>query len=162
MSVHHLPAAARTVTPWRNGGGRTREVAADPGGAWRVSLAEVAADGPFSVFPGLARILTVVDGPGLELTVGDHAPVTVPPLRPFAFPGDLPTSARLLGGPVTALNLMTCQPGAEVTLLPGGEQLRPASGGSLLAVALDGYDAVLVSHPSTAPGPAGLTALIRL
>ncbi|WP_329561868.1 HutD/Ves family protein [Kitasatospora sp. NBC_01266] len=162
MSVHQLPAAARTVTPWRNGGGYTREVAADPGGAWRVSLAEVAADGPFSLFPGLARILTVVEGPGLELTVGDREPVIVPPQRPFAFPGGLPTSARLLGSPVTALNLMAREPGAEVTVTSGGEELRPAAGGTLLAIALDGYDAVLVSHPSSAPGPVGRTALIRL
>ncbi|MCX4750695.1 HutD family protein [Kitasatospora sp. NBC_01287] len=164
MSVLRLPAATRTATEWRNGGGLTREVAADPGGAWRVSLAEVAADGPFSLFPGLARILTVVAGEGLELTVGEAAPIAVTPLRPFAFAGSLPVRARLLGGPVTALNLMTRveRPDAAVTLTPGGGELRPAAGGALLALALEGYDALLVEHPSTAPGPTGPTALIRL
>ncbi|GAB2738897.1 HutD/Ves family protein [Kitasatospora kifunensis] len=162
MTIQQLPAAARIPSPWRNGGGVTREVAADPAGAWRVSLALVAADGAFSLFPEFARVLTVVEGAGLELTVGDAAPVTLTPLRPFAFPGHLPTTARLLDGPVTALNLMTRDPGATVTLTPGGGELRPAPGGAVLALALDGYDAVLVEHPCTAPGPDGRGVLIEL
>ncbi|WP_035845339.1 HutD/Ves family protein [Kitasatospora azatica] len=159
MPIDQLPAAERTAVPWRNGGGVTREVASAD--LWRVSLAEIATDGPFSVFPGLWRVLTVVAGPGVELTVADAPPVTVEPLRPFAFPGDAPTSARLLGGPVTALNLMTRQPDADLTLRTGGE-LVPTPGHPLLAVALDGYDALLVTHPSTVAAPAGPLAVITL
>ncbi|MFF7637670.1 HutD family protein [Kitasatospora sp. NPDC008050] len=162
MTIQQLPAAARTPSPWRNGAGVTREVAADPAGDWRVSLALVAADGAFSLFPEFDRVLTVVDGPGLELTVGEAAAVTIAPLRPFAFSGALPTTARLLGGPVTALNLMTRRPGATVTLTPGGEELRPAPGTAVLALTLAGQDAVLVEHPSTAPGPNGPGVLITL
>ncbi|MFT3672511.1 HutD family protein [Aestuariivirga sp.] len=58
------------TVPWNNGGGITHEVAReDEDGKlhWRLSLAEVGRDGPFSLFPGLARILTVIDGVGMDL-----------------------------------------------------------------------------------------------
>ncbi|MGF1430471.1 HutD/Ves family protein [Kitasatospora sp. LaBMicrA B282] len=165
MTVLQLPAADRTPTPWRNGGGLTREVAAAPDGAWRVSLAEITTDGPFSLFPGLTRVLTVVAGDGLDLTIGDRPPVTVHPRRPLTFPGDLPTTARLLGTPVTALNLMLREDRAHhpdpVQLLPTGTDLHPTPGHPLLAVHLDGYDALLVEHPSrvTSNGPVAVLKL---
>jgi environmental stress-induced protein Ves len=112
-TVRVLRAAERVATAWKNGGGITREVAAFPEGAdladfhWRVSLADVADGGPFSVFPGIDRIITLVRGPGMALTV-DGAETTVgEPYRPFAFPGDADTGCRLLGGPLTDLNVMT-------------------------------------------------------
>ena len=40
--------------PWANGGGTTRELLVAEDGAWRVSLAEIEQDGPFSSFPGRA------------------------------------------------------------------------------------------------------------
>ena len=49
--------------PWKNGGGETVEVIVHPEGAslsdfgWRVSMASVASDGPFSVFPDIDRTL---------------------------------------------------------------------------------------------------------
>ena len=51
--------------PWANGGGTTRELATADDGAWRISLADIDRDGPFSSFPGRHRLLTVVDGPVL-------------------------------------------------------------------------------------------------
>ncbi|MDH6109091.1 environmental stress-induced protein Ves [Kitasatospora sp. MAP12-15] len=152
MTLHQLPAADRSTTPWRNGGGLTREVAAAPDGSWRVSLAEVAADGPFSTFPGLDRVLTVVEGAGLELTVGDRPPAPVPPLHPFPFPGELPTTGRLIDGPVTALNVMAAH-GLPVTVElsgAGAVLVSPAPGAVALVVALAGHDAVQLTHPDTA------------
>ncbi|PYC82152.1 HutD-family protein [Streptomyces tateyamensis] len=159
MPVTFLPAAVRRATPWRNGGGLTREVALTDFS--RVSLAEIEADGPFSVFPDCHRIFTVVAGAGVELTVGQAAPVRIGPLEPFAFPGAAATGARLLDGPVTVLNLITRHAGAEVALHPGPE-LRPAPGHPQLAVDLDGYDALLVSAPDTAPLPPGRQVVVTL
>ncbi|MFE9428143.1 HutD family protein [Kitasatospora sp. NPDC006697] len=159
MSIDHLPAADRLPVPWRNGGGLTREVVSTDFS--RVSLAEIAADGPFSAFPGQDRILTVLSGEGIELTVGGAAPAVLRPLRPFAFPGGEPAASRLLGGPVTALNLITRQPDGAVTLAPGPE-LRPAPGRPLLALDLDSLDAVLVSHPDTLRTPPGRQAVLTL
>ena len=100
--------------PWKNGGGETVEVAVSPEGArladfdWRVSMARVASDGPFSAFPGIDRTLTILEGRGLRLQVGPAVPVELeggsPPL---SFPADVATEAWLLGGPVLDLNVMT-------------------------------------------------------
>ena len=38
---------------------------------WRLSIAEVDEDGPFSLFEGMARILTVIDGKGMVLESED-------------------------------------------------------------------------------------------
>ncbi|MFH9421641.1 HutD family protein [Streptomyces sp. NPDC017529] len=107
-----LRAAGRTASAWSNGGGVTREIAAAPPGAgwdafdWRVSLAEVGRDGPYSALPGVDRILTVADGAGLELTVGGTRHELPACYRPFAFPGDAATECRLLDGPVVNFNVM--------------------------------------------------------
>jgi environmental stress-induced protein Ves len=100
--------------PWKNGGGTTTEIwkAASPAGdmLWRLSIADVASDGPFSEFPGIDRWIMVIDGKGMELTVEgrgthrlDHA------FEPFAFPGDAKTDCRLIAGPISDFNLMVAR-----------------------------------------------------
>jgi environmental stress-induced protein Ves len=98
------------TVPWKNGGGITHEVAkAKVGGKlqWRLSLAEVDSDGPFSLFPGLARILTVIDGEGMDLRdasgVIAHA---VPPLTPVHFSGDDQLHGTLRSGKCLDFNLI--------------------------------------------------------
>jgi len=102
------------TTPWKNGGGSTTEIAVEPFAAtldnfdWRISMARVASDGPFSEFAGIDRTLSIVKGNGLVLTVGDAAPVVLDrSSEPIRFPGDRPTSARLLAGEIIDLNVMT-------------------------------------------------------
>ena len=71
-------------------------------------MARVAADGPFSAFPGIDRTLAVVKGSGLVLTIGGGAPVTLAcESDPISFPGDITTSARLVAGEIIDLNVMT-------------------------------------------------------
>lgn len=67
-----------TPQPWRNGGGVTRElliwtrpnrVSSEPTGSdWsvRVSVADIAHDGPFSSFPGIDRYFAVLEGKALN------------------------------------------------------------------------------------------------
>jgi len=70
------------TTPWKNGGGSTTEIAIGPTGAsleafdWRVSMARVAFDGPFSDSPA-STAPRHRQGHGLVLTIGDQAPVTL-------------------------------------------------------------------------------------
>lgn len=99
--------------PWKNGGGTTTEIAAHPAGAgideflWRVSMAQVESDGPFSMFDGIDRTLSILDGDGIRLTVdGETTELTLASV-PFPFAGDASASATLIGGPVTDLNVMT-------------------------------------------------------
>lgn len=103
-----LHPADFTTTPWKNGGGITHEIARQEGGAgflWRLSIAEVASDGPFSCFDGYARILTVIDGAGIALHGADGV-LTALPLHPVAFDGATPIEGRLLNGPIRDLNLI--------------------------------------------------------
>ena len=61
--------------PWQNGGGNTYEVARAPDGAgstaftWRISIAEVVNDGPFSSLPGIDRIIVLIEGTQMALTM---------------------------------------------------------------------------------------------
>jgi uncharacterized protein len=112
--MHILRAVDYRRMKWKNGGGETAEIAIGPAGAglndfdWRVSMARVGFDGPFSAFPGVDRTLTVLEGEGLRLAVEGQEPVGLTPASaPFSFRADLQAAARLLAGPVTDLNVMT-------------------------------------------------------
>lgn len=111
--------------PWKNGKGETVELArADRDGAmlWRLSIATVAEDGPFSIFPDIDRNLTVLDGPGFRL-VGDGIDRPCLPLSPVTFAGDVAVQAVETGGRVsTDFNVMT----ARVLPLPQVEVVRVA------------------------------------
>ena len=111
--VRHLRFADYRVTPWKNGAGVTREIAAaaaavgtDTSPDWRISMATITEDAPFSVFPGIARTLGVVDGAGIELNVAGRTRLLRVGAAPEEFAGDVPASARPLDGPVLDLNLM--------------------------------------------------------
>jgi uncharacterized protein len=103
----HVEACAEQ--PWRNGGGRTRELLAWPSaGDWlaRVSVAQIERDGPFSPYPGIERWFAVLRGAGVVLSLprgdvrlhtGDAA---------LHFPGEAAPLCRLIDGPTQDLNLM--------------------------------------------------------
>lgn len=96
--------------PWANGLGTTIELAREPRHGdfdWRVSVADITADGPFSTFTGCERVLTVVAGGALVLRHGDAAPVTVALRSTHRFDGDVPTHAGVASGAVRALNVIT-------------------------------------------------------
>ena len=109
-----LHAADHRVMPWKNGGGVTIEIAVFPESAdldafeWRVSMATVASDGPFSMFPNVDRTLSILEGEGIVLSIDGLADETLTcASAPFAFMADRPAAARLLGGSITDLNIMT-------------------------------------------------------
>jgi uncharacterized protein len=103
--------------PWRNGGGVTREVASHSASAspesagtggwdWRVSIADVSKAGDFSAFPGMDRVLTVVEGELLLLSV-DGAEHPLEKYRPFRFSGDAAAAGALPTGDIRDLNVIT-------------------------------------------------------
>lgn len=109
-----IKAADHKRMPWKDGGGETVEIALAPAGAglddfdWRVSMARVDVDGPFSRFAGVDRTLAIVEGEGLTLSIDGRAPLTLTRASaPLSFPGDVATSATLVAGRVTDLNVMT-------------------------------------------------------
>ena len=108
-----IPFAGLCPVPWKNGGGSTTEIAVFPPDAgftdfdWRVSLATIGADGPFSVFPGVDRTLALVEGHGVTLDI-DGEPALVSTAEPVvSFEGDARVSAKLNRGPTTDFNAMT-------------------------------------------------------
>jgi environmental stress-induced protein Ves len=100
--------------PWRNGGGVTRELASHPQAAsaqdgawdWRISIAELTKAGDFSPFPGMERVLTVIDGELLLLTV-DGVEHPLEKYRPFRFSGEAAAHGALPTGDIRNLNVIT-------------------------------------------------------
>ena len=104
---------------WRNGAGLTRELAAWPDAqdwAWRISVAEVSASGPFSHWPGVSRWFAVLGGAGLSLTVGGTSHALGTQSAPLAFDGASPCSCELRDGPTQDLNLMLRQGRAQASM----------------------------------------------
>ncbi len=109
-----LRAADYKRMPWKNGKGETVEIAVFPPGAsvadfdWRISMATVSEDGPFSIFEGIDRTLSILSGEGIELlVVGQEPAILRQETVPHAFAADAATSARLLDDTVVDLNVMT-------------------------------------------------------
>ncbi|MCX4625929.1 HutD family protein [Streptomyces sp. NBC_01443] len=165
--VRILCAGDRAAVAWKNGGGVTREIAAWPEGAgmagfgWRVSLAEVAADGPFSAFPGVDRTLTLAEGAGMDLTVGGARRLVDERYAPQDFPGDEPTECRLLDGPVVNFNVMYRRDRvhAQTAVVRGGLALTAGPGETLLVVALQGPAELELNGGTGAGVAAGPVAL---
>ncbi|MCX5517871.1 HutD family protein [Kaistia defluvii] len=136
MAARLLRRSDHRRMPWKNGGGETIEIAVGPDGAglddfdWRVSLARVERDGPFSVFPGIDRTLSIVEGRGIALAFGGGRTVTLTGGdAPFAFPGDVAVEGRLIDGPLVDLNVMTRRGTArsEVSRFTGSLQIDQQS-----------------------------------
>ena len=108
-----LPAPERTWVTWKNGGGEMCDVLVSPEGAdlhtfdWRIGIARIDRDGPFSNFPDVDRTFMVVGGKGVRLDVeGLETARLTHKSPPYAFPGDRPATARLVDGTAIALNVM--------------------------------------------------------
>ena len=144
MTLHRFDVQDLPVMPWKNGGGVTREIVCQPPGAgmndfdWRVSIAHIASDGPFSAFPGVDRVITLLSGGGVHLLSEggevDHRLDT--PLAPFAFAGEAPIHARLLVGDCHDFNVMTRRAvcSASLQLVRSACDGPAASQGLLMAV----------------------------
>ncbi|ENX22948.1 hypothetical protein F892_02191 [Acinetobacter vivianii] len=95
---------------WKNGAGYTVELARSAGENldtfdWRISMADVKSAGDFSRFNGMQRILTVLEGQGIELSIDDkHESLTI--LQSVQFSGDSATRCELIDGPIRDFNLI--------------------------------------------------------
>lgn len=172
--MRHLTPADYIRQPWKNGKGVTVELArAEVEGAllWRLSMAAVAEDGPFSLFPGIERNLTVISGPGFRL-LGAGLSLDCPPLVPVAFPGDVELAATGTGGIASEdFNVMTARhlPRPDVWVQDGAGSFT--AGGLLLALALSPvrvsgrplarHEAILSAGALAVETP-GLVLMVRL
>ncbi|MCY1507670.1 Protein Ves [compost metagenome] len=116
--------------PWKNGAGQTRTLAADSAARWRVSIADIDRDGPYSRFPGYDRVSVVLSGQGVELR-GESAAMLLLPGEPAGFAGDAAFTSRLLGGPVRVLNLFVLRGAATAHVFVAGGAAAPLAAGGL-------------------------------
>lgn len=107
--IHLYESSRLPASRWRNGGGETQEIVSYPPGVadfdWRISIATIAADGDFSLFPGIDRIITLLSG-DVALYRHDQLYQPLGLHQPFVFRGEEAISARLSGQISTDFNIM--------------------------------------------------------
>ena len=141
-----IPFAGLEPAPWKNGGGSTTELAIAPPGAslgkfdWRISLATIAASGPFSQFGGVDRSLALVDGPGVYLEIDEQERFALTDDAPLVeFAGESHVIATLAAGPSTDFNVMTrrdrCHHKLGRRVLDGTSEFAPRGDVSILFLA---------------------------
>lgn len=105
-----IPANEYRRDRWRNGAGWTREILANPAQGdwdWRLSIAEIELDAPFSAFPGIERELVLLSGNGLRLRFDDgEIRELMPPHDKLRFAGERVVTGEPLDGPTQDFNLM--------------------------------------------------------
>ena len=114
-----IPANEYRRERWRNQFGWTREILrmSRDGGVdrpatgeswdWRLSIAEIEADAPFSAFPGIDRELVLLSGNGLRLRFDDgELHELLPPHDKLRFAGERGVRGELIDGPTHDFNLM--------------------------------------------------------
>lgn len=164
--------------PWRNGGGVTHEVFRigpkdSDAFALRLSVADVERAGPFSVFPGIDRWITLLSGTGFSLHRGAATRAIEQRFVPFRFSGDDAIECTLIDGPVRDLNVMGARDVVSLAVSSLGVfetmTLEPLAGATqLLLFVLEGpaqvgetrleHHELLVTEPSalTIVGPCEL------
>ena len=109
--AHHLTLIDYRTMPWANGLGKTVELInrVDDGNLlWRLSMATITEDGPFSAFPGIERNLTIFSGEGFDLVEDDSGfQYSASLLTPVTFSGDTPVTAKNVVAPCEGFNVMT-------------------------------------------------------
>ena len=172
--MRHLTTADYRTMPWANGRGTTVELLREDGPdglLFRLSMASVIEDGPFSVCPGIERNLTVISGPGFRLD-GPGLSLPCKPLVPVAFAGDLPLQAAGTGMIASVdFNVMSARtlPRPDVTLHHAPVTLP--TGGTLYLFALDAgvingmhvqrHDLVISQSPARLDGAGQVIAVRR-
>lgn len=112
--MQHLTSGDYAIMPWKNGGGTTTEIAIHPRDTgvrgvflWRLSIADVASDGPFSRFSGYDRHIMLIEGSGMTLDAGGDGRIVLDrKFQPQRFSGDWTVKGSLRDGPVRDFNLM--------------------------------------------------------
>lgn len=104
------PADYRQM-PWKNGLGVTSEIAREPADdsrpfVWRLSVADIKEDGPFSLFAGYQRVISTLTGAGMVLTVDGEKSGPLLKYQPFAFSGEAAVTSELIDGPIRDFNLI--------------------------------------------------------
>ena len=164
--------------PWANGRGTSFEIASDRNEAgewsWRLAMAPVNENGPFSRIECVNRSLAVVEGAGMLLSV-DRKKLQCLPMQVVQFRGDAITEATLTDGPIMDINLMVRRKEAdgEMAIVSDAGLLNSASivvavGGSAqvksgeLTIDLECHDSILECDADTVSLVSGTVCVVSL
>lgn len=164
--------------PWANGRGTSYEIASDRDDAgnwsWRLAMAPVNEDGPFSRIECVNRFLAVVQGNGMLLSV-DRKKLQCLPMQVVRFRGDAITEAALTDGPIMDINLMIRRKEADgdMTLVSESGSLNVASiivaiGGSAQVecgdstIELEPHDSILEGDGETVSLVSGTVCVVSV
>ncbi len=148
LTCNVIRAAELRAVAWKNGGGATREIVASPPGAafdafdWRVSVADVSEAGAFSVFDGIDRVLTLIEGAQMVLVDNTGPRHLLTQWDSLAFAGEQGISAELPHGPTRDFNLMVRRSRAHgsVHVRRVSDTLDLAAGSAVLYCAAGSFD----------------------
>lgn len=107
----HIPREDYQTKPWKNGKGTTHDILILPEGGdhasfdVRLALSPIVEKGVFSSYEGADRVITLVEGAGLDLQFGaskEH----LAPLQSLYFDTGLAPIGTPLSGPVRVINVM--------------------------------------------------------
>lgn len=112
MTIQTITQKDFTEMPWKNGGGTTIEIFRinNPKSSsffFRLSMASVKDNGPFSVFFGIDRAILLLHGRGFHLESEKSTIVLEKNYFPIYFKGEEQFQCNLIDGPFTDFNIMT-------------------------------------------------------
>jgi environmental stress-induced protein Ves len=155
------PVSHAAPLPWKNGGGVTRELlrlpahAGEADWALRISVADIAADGPFSPFAGVTRWFAVLSGHGVDLRFAGRALAVRAGDPPLRFDGADAPDCALIDGATRDLNVMVRRARADVRVTRARFRAKAQPGRAtgfglfaLQALSLRGAEAAPVALPA--------------
>lgn len=158
LTVEIILAKNLVTSPWKNGGGNTREIKIFPPQShfddcmWRISLADVKQSGPFSEFPGIDRHIVLTQGTDMLLHHTDSQKThTLAPFVPYPFAGEDPISSELLKGATSDFNLMVRRDQAKgsVVCWQTAQSIQLSKGYHLFYSAQDSHELLFAEHAIT-------------
>lgn len=166
-------ADAKTM-PWLGGGGVTHELARHPVDddfGWRLSVAEVQQDGPFSRLEGVDRTIVLCSPGRMILQAPDS--VELQRFSPYSFDGGLDVSCTVPEGPTLDFNVMTRRGAyvADVAAVIGDSApIEVPAGAQAYVFCMDGtvscgpglhpFDLAQLEEPTTLDASEGAAAVV--
>lgn len=124
-------------SPWKNGGGTTQALVCWPNSTewiFRMSVARIDSDGPFSEFKGVSRWFAVLQGEGVALQFPEKRVVLGAKDSVIQFSGNAPCHCCLTNGPTLDFNLMVQGISATMTRINRSNFIQNFRAGTTLAI----------------------------
>ncbi|MFO0619336.1 MAG: HutD family protein [Polyangiaceae bacterium] len=157
MNVDVIEPAQFVKHPWRNGGGTALEILRVPPGDAsfdvRISVADIALSGPFSIYQGYDRWLLMIEG-HVALSLGSSKQsidLAAPDAAPLRFAGETHMECTLKSPSARALNVFARKGKLDLALVVAEERTLEGPG-EWAVVGIQGAVEVKSEEPKTLSG----------